>query len=176
VGIEDRLRELGIELPPAPRPLASYIPVALSWSTQGAALAFVSGQVPMEDGRPMWTGKLGAEVDVDTGAAAARRCALQALAALRQRMGSLDRVLAMQKVSVFVASAPGFTDQPKVANGASDLLVEVFGDRGRHARAAVGVAELPLGAPVEVELVAMVRPQIKAGWLLDRIGLRVSGP
>lgn len=151
MGAEDRLRELGIELPPSPAPVASYVPVVVS-----GRLAFVSGQVPMAEGKPLWTGKLGGTVDLPAGTEAARRCALQALAALRAQLGSLDRVRRIVKVSVFVASAAGFSDQPKVANGASDLFVEVFGDAGRHARAAVGVAELPLGGPVEVELVAEV--------------------
>jgi enamine deaminase RidA (YjgF/YER057c/UK114 family) len=126
MAVEGRLRELGEILPTPAAPLASYVPVIVTGN-----LAFVAGQV---------------------GAAAARRCVLQALAALKAELGSLDRVRRVIKVSVFVASAEGFTDQPKVANGASDLLVEVFGDVGRHARSAVGVAELPLGAPVEVEL------------------------
>ena len=151
MGPEDRLRDLAIELPPAPTPVASYVPVVVS-----GRLAYVSGQVPMAEGRLLWTGKLGKDLDVSDGARAARRCALQALAALRAELGSLDRVRRIVKVSVFVASDPGFTDQPKVANGASDLLVEVFGDPGRHARVAVGVAELPLGGPVEVELLAEV--------------------
>jgi enamine deaminase RidA (YjgF/YER057c/UK114 family) len=147
MAVEGRLRELGEVLPAPAAPLASYVPVAVTGN-----LAFVSGQVPLEEGRLLVGGKLGADVDVRAGAAAARRCVLQALAALKAELGSLDRVRRVVKVSVFVASAEGFTDQPKVANGASDLLVEVFGDMGRHARSAVGVAELPLGAPVEVEL------------------------
>jgi enamine deaminase RidA (YjgF/YER057c/UK114 family) len=151
VGAEDRLRELGIELPPPPEPVASYVPVVVS-----GGLAYVSGQVPMADGKLLWTGKLGAELDLAAGAEAARRSALQALSALRAELGSLDRIRRIVKVSVYVASDRGFTDQPKVANGASDLLVQVFGDPGRHARAAVGVAELPLGGPVEVEVVAEV--------------------
>jgi enamine deaminase RidA (YjgF/YER057c/UK114 family) len=151
MGGEDRLAELGIELPPPPQPLASYVPVAIT-----GGLAFVSGQVPLVEGKPLWSGKLGDGLDVATGAEAARRCALQALSALRSELGSLDRVKRIVRLGVFVASAPGFTDQPKVANGASDLLAEVFGDSGRHARAAVGVSELPLGAPVEVEMLAEV--------------------
>jgi enamine deaminase RidA (YjgF/YER057c/UK114 family) len=149
--IEARLAELGLELPPAAAPIASYVPVRVS-----GALAFVAGQVPIEDGRLLSAGRLGAEVTIEEGAQAARRCALQALAALRAALGSLDRVGGIVKLDVFVASAPGFTDHPKVANGASDVLVEVFGEAGRHARAAVGVAELPLGASVEVALVAEV--------------------
>jgi enamine deaminase RidA (YjgF/YER057c/UK114 family) len=125
------------------------VPVAVT-----GAVAYVSGQVPLADGKLMWSGKLGDELDVSAGADAARRCALQALSALRAKIGSLDLVQRIVRLGVFVASGPGFTDQPKVANGASDLLVEVFGDSGRHARTAVGVPELPLGAPVEVEVVA----------------------
>ena len=149
--IEERLAELGLELPPAAAPIASYVPVRISGDQ-----AFVAGQVPIEDGRLLSAGKLGADVSIEQGQEAARRCALQALAALRNALGSLDRVRGIVKLDVFVASAPGFTDHPKVANGASDLLVEVFGEEGRHARAAVGVAELPLGASVEVALVAQI--------------------
>jgi enamine deaminase RidA (YjgF/YER057c/UK114 family) len=148
VGPEDRLRELSIELPPANAPFASYVPVVIAGS-----LAYVSGQVASSEGKLLWSGKVGADLGLEDAAEASRRCALQALAALRAELGSLDRVTRIVKATVFVASASGFTDQPKVANGASDLLVEVFGDAGRHARAAVGVAELPMGAPVEVELV-----------------------
>ena len=119
-------------------------------------LAFVAGQVPLESGAPIAQGRLGEEVETDDGAALARRCALQALAALRAELGSLDRISRIVKVTVFVASTDGYTEQPKVANGASDLLGEVFGDAGKHARAAVGVPVLPLGVPVEVELVAEV--------------------
>lgn len=147
--VEERLSELGIELPPPPAAVASYVPVR----TVGD-LAYVSGQVPLVDGAMLHPGKLGADVTLERGAEAARRCALQALSALRDALGSLDRVAGIVQVTVFVASAPGFTDQSKVANAASDLLVDVFGDEGRHARAAVGVIELPLGAPVEVAVVA----------------------
>jgi len=153
VGVEGRILQLGLELPPPPQPVASYVPVVVS-----GGLAFLSGQVPMAEGRLLWTGRLGAELDVEGGAQAARRCALQGLSALREALGSLDRVRRIVKVTVWVASAPGFTDQPKVANGASDLLVEVFGELGRHARAAVGAPELPLGAPVEMDLIAEVGP------------------
>jgi enamine deaminase RidA (YjgF/YER057c/UK114 family) len=153
VSVEDRLKELGIELPPAPQALASYVPVSVS-----GGFAFVAGQVPMAEGKPLVTGKLGDALDVAAGADAARRCALQALAALRSELGSLDRVRRIVRLGVFVASGPGFTDQPKVANGASDLLAEIFGESGRHARIAVGVSELPLGAPVEVEVLAEIAP------------------
>ena len=140
--IEERLAELGIELPPAAGPLASYVPVRVSGDH-----AFVAGQVPLEDGRLLVSGRLGADVSIEQGQQAARRCALQGLAALRDALGSLDRVRAIVRLEVFVTSAPGFTDQPKVANGASDVLVEIFGEEGRHARIAVGVGELAARRP-----------------------------
>jgi len=149
VGAEDRLRELAIDLPPSPSPVASYLPVVIA-----GPFAYVSGQVPLSEGSLLWAGKLGADLDVPAGAEAAERCALQALSALRSELGSLDRIRRIVRVAVFVASASGFTQQSAVANGASDLLARVFGESGRHARAAIGVAELPLGAPVEVELIA----------------------
>lgn len=151
IGVEDRLAALGVELPPAPVPVASYVPVRVSGDH-----AFVSGQIAMTDGDLLHPGHLGSEIAIEQGREAARRCALQALSALREALGSLDRVREVVQLSVFVASAPGFTDQPKVANGASDLLVELFGDAGRHARAAVGVSELPLGAPVEVAMTVRI--------------------
>jgi enamine deaminase RidA (YjgF/YER057c/UK114 family) len=148
---EQRLRDLGIELPPPPKPVASYVPVVVS-----GGFAFVSGMVPMEAGTPMITGRLGDELTTEEGARWARRSALQALAALRAELGSLDRVEGIAKVTVWVASTDDFTEQPKVANGASDLLVDVFGDDGRHARAAVAAPVLPLGVPVEVEVLASI--------------------
>ena len=149
--IEERLAELGIILPPAPQPVASYIPVKMVGD-----LAWVAGQIPMQDGAVTVAGKVGGEVTIDDANAGTRRCALQALSALQAALGTLDRVKGIVKLDVFVASATGFTDHPTVANGASDLLVEVFGDEGRHARAAVGVPELPLGAAVEVALLVQV--------------------
>jgi enamine deaminase RidA (YjgF/YER057c/UK114 family) len=151
MGVEDRLAELGLELPPPPTAVASYVPVRVH-----GELAFVSGQIPMVDGAMLHPGRLGAEVTLEQGQEAARRCALQALSALGLALGSLDRVRGIVQVTVFVASAPGFVDQPKVANGASDLLVAVLGEGGKHARMAVGAAALPLGAPVEVAVVATV--------------------
>jgi enamine deaminase RidA (YjgF/YER057c/UK114 family) len=148
---EDRLSELGIELPPVATPVASYVPVVVA-----GGLAFVAGQVPLEGGKAMVTGRLGAELTTEDGAGWARRCGLQCLAALRAELGSLDRVRRVAKVTVFVASTEDFTEQPKVANGASDLFAEVFGDAGKHARAAVSSPSLPLGVPVEVELIAEV--------------------
>lgn len=151
--VEDRLRDQGIELPPVAAPVASYVPVAVA-----GGLAFVAGQVPLEEGKPMATGRLGAELTTDEGAFWARRCALQGLAALRAELGSLDRVRRIAKVTVWVASTDSFTEQPKVANGASDCLIEVFGEAGKHARAAVAAPVLPLNVPVEVEMIAEVAP------------------
>ena len=149
--IEERLSELGIELPPAPAPVASYVPVRIV-----GALAFVAGQIPLEDGTVSPAGAVEADVTVEQAREGARRCALQALAALREALGTLDRVLGIVQLTVYVASSPGFTQQPAVANGASDVLVEILGEAGRHARAAVGVAELPLAASVEVAVTAEV--------------------
>jgi enamine deaminase RidA (YjgF/YER057c/UK114 family) len=149
--IDERLSELGIELPPAPAPVASYVPVRIA-----EGLAFVAGQIPLEEGRTLLTGRVDSDVTVEQAQDGARRCALQALAALREALGSLDRVLAIAQVTVYVASSPGFTQQSAVANGASDVLVEVFGEEGRHARAAVGVAVLPLGASVEVAVTVAI--------------------
>lgn len=151
MSVEERLGELGVELPSAPKPVASYVSVAA-----GGGLAFVAGQVPMEEGKPMVVGRVGEDVSVEEGHSLARRCALQALAALKEELGTLDRVRRVLKVTVWVASPDTFADHPKVANGASDLLVEVFGDAGKHARAAVGSPSLPLGVPVEVEMVVQV--------------------
>lgn len=142
-----RLRELGITLPSVAAPAGSYVPARRSGS-----LVFTAGQVPFVDGTLAATGKVGAEITLEQAADLARICALNALAAVDALVG-LDAVAGVVKVVGFVASAPGFTGQPGVLNGASDLLAEVFGEAGRHARSAVGVAELPLGAPVEVELV-----------------------
>jgi enamine deaminase RidA (YjgF/YER057c/UK114 family) len=153
MSVDQRLNDLGIELPPAAAPLASYVPVHVA-----GELAFIAGQVPLEDGRPMITGRVGEGVSLEDAQAAARRCALQAVAALGHAVGSLDRVAAIVKVEVFVASPKRFTDQPKVANGASDVLVQIFGDAGKHARTAVGVSALPLGVPVEVAVIARITP------------------
>jgi enamine deaminase RidA (YjgF/YER057c/UK114 family) len=148
-----RLRERGVELPPVTRPVASYIPVVVS-----GPLAFVAGQVPLVDGVMMHPGHVGDDVSIDDAQVAARRCALGSLAALRAELGSFERLRRITKLTVYVASAPGFVDQAKVANGASDLLGDVLGSNGEHARDAVGVAELPLGAPVEVSVIAEVDP------------------
>jgi enamine deaminase RidA (YjgF/YER057c/UK114 family) len=147
-----RLAELGIELPPVARPAGAYLPAVRTGS-----LVYTAGQVPIgPDGQVSLTGKVGAEVSVDDARAAARTCALQALAAVDGLVG-LDAVVRVVKVVGFVASAPGFSGQPQVVNGASELFGEVFGQAGQHARSAVGVAELPSGVPVEVELIVEVR-------------------
>lgn len=144
---EERLAELGHRLPDESAPLAAYVP-----AVRTGDLVFTAGQLPRLGGELQATGKVGADVDVDTARDLARTCALNALAAVDALVG-IDAVAGVVKVVGFVASAPGFTGQPKVINGASDVLAEVFGDAGRHARSAVGVSELPLGVPVEVELI-----------------------
>lgn len=146
-----RLAELGLTLPPVAAPLAAYVPAVRS-----GAQVFTSGQLPFVDGVLAATGKVGAQVSAEQGKELARTCALNALAAVHALVG-IDSVVRVVKVVGFVASAEGFTGQPGVVNGASELLGEVFGEAGVHARSAVGVAELPLGAPVEVELVVEVR-------------------
>lgn len=143
----ERLRGLGLTLPAVAPPAGAYLPARRSGS-----LVFTAGQLPFVDGALPATGKVGAEVDPEEAHGLARLCALNALAAVDGLVG-LDAVAGVVKVVGFVASAPGFTGQPGVVDGASDLLGEVFGEAGRHARSAVGVAELPLGSPVEVELV-----------------------
>lgn len=148
MGAEARLAELGITLPAAPTPAGSYVPV-----NRTGNLLFTAGQIPTTDGKISHQGVVGADVDLETANAAARVCALNGLAAVRKELGSLDRIVRVVKVTGFVRSAPGFTDQPKVVNGTSDFLLEVFGDAGLHARSAVGVSELPLGVCVEVEFI-----------------------
>lgn len=146
---EQRLEKLGISLPQPVPPVAAYVPTVRSGD-----MVYVSGQVPSVDGKPAYLGRLGADgLSVDEGAEAARRCAINVLAVLKAELGELSRVRRVVKLTGFVASAPDFHDQPKVVNGASELLVEVFGDAGRHARSAVGMAALPLGVPVEVEAI-----------------------
>ncbi len=145
-----RLGELGVALPEVAAPLASYVP-----AVRTGTLVYTAGQLPMEAGRLAGTGKVGAAVTPEEGKAMARICALNALAAIDSLVG-IDSVTRVVKVVGFVASAPGFNGQPSVVNGASDLLVEVFDEKGAHARSAVGVSELPLDAPVEVELIVEV--------------------
>ena len=144
---EERLAELGLSVPEVAKPVASYIPAVRSGNH-----VFTSGQLPMREGQLLTTGKVGGEVTPDEAVECARQCALNALAAVRAELGDLAQVKRIVKVVVFVASTPDFTGQPGVANGASELFGDVFGDLGRHARSAVGVPVLPLDSPVEVEL------------------------
>jgi enamine deaminase RidA (YjgF/YER057c/UK114 family) len=146
--IEDRLKQLGLDLPTVSKPVAAYVPAIVTGN-----LVFTAGQLPFVDGKLEATGKVGAEVSAEDAAKLARTCVLNALAAASSVIGSLDRVTRIVKVVGFVASAPDFTGQPGVVNGASELLGEIFGEPGQHARSAVGVAVLPLDAPVEIELV-----------------------
>ncbi|HTU73707.1 MAG TPA: RidA family protein [Trebonia sp.] len=146
-----RLSEAGLTLPPVATPVAAYIPAVRTGS-----YVYTSGQLPLVDGKLQGTGKLGDGVSPEEGAVLARIAALNALAAVASVAGSLDAIIRIVKVTCFVSSAPGFTGQAQVANGASELLIEVLGDAGRHARSAVGMAVLPLDAPVEVEIVAEV--------------------
>jgi enamine deaminase RidA (YjgF/YER057c/UK114 family) len=148
---EERIAELGLELPDVVAPLASYVPTA-----RAGSLVYTAGQLPIVKGELVETGRVGAEVTPERAADLARICALNAVAAVRAEVGELSRVVRIVKVVGFVASAVDFYGQPLVVNGASDLLGEIFGDAGRHARSAVGVAVLPRNAPVEVELIADV--------------------
>lgn len=150
--IESRLAALGLVLPEPAAPVAAYVPVVVA-----GGLAHVSGQLPFIDGA-LVTGRLGEDVTLERGMEAARACALMILAQLKGQLGALARVERIVKLGAFVSSAPGFTDQPKVANGASELMAAVFGEAGRHARSAVGVPVLPLGAAVEIDAVVAVRP------------------
>jgi enamine deaminase RidA (YjgF/YER057c/UK114 family) len=145
---EDRLKELHIELPLPPQPLASYVP-----AVRVGDLLFLSGVLPMRDGQLAFSGKLGRDLTVEQGMESARLALLNALAIAKQELGSLDRITRVVKVVGHVTSAEGFVQQPQVLNGASDLLIEIFGASGRHARVAVGAAELPRGAPVEIEVI-----------------------
>lgn len=144
--IEMRLKALGITLPAAAAPAANYVPF-----TKAGNLLFVSGQLPLKDGKLVSTGLLGRDLDVAAGREAARHCAINILAQAKAAAGSLDKVKSVLRISVLVASTPDFTEQHLVGNGASDLLAEVLGEAGKHSRVAVGMASLPLNAPVEVE-------------------------
>jgi enamine deaminase RidA (YjgF/YER057c/UK114 family) len=152
MSVADRLAELGIELPQPAAPVAAYVPVVVTGN-----LAHVSGQLPFVDGQ-LVTGRLGEDVTLEQGTAAARACGLMILAQLQSAFGSLDRVERIVKLGAFVNSTADFTNQPKVANGASELMADVFGEAGKHARSAVGVPVLPLGAAVEVDAIVAVRP------------------
>jgi enamine deaminase RidA (YjgF/YER057c/UK114 family) len=146
--VEERLEALGLAVPEVPQPVAVYVPAVVSGD-----LVFTSGQLPMKNGELMVTGKVGGEVSQEEAVECARQCALNAIAAVKSKVGDLDQVVQVVKVVAFVASTPDFTGQPGIANGASELLGAAFGDAGVHARSAVGVPVLPLDAPVEVEIV-----------------------
>ena len=151
--VEQRLADLGLSVPEVAKPVAAYVPAVVAGD-----LVFTSGQLPMKNGELMHTGKVGGEVGHEEATSCAQQCALNAIAAVKSMIGDLDRVAQVVKVVVFVASTPDFTGQPQVANGASELLGNVFGDAGVHARSAVGVPVLPLDSPVEVEIVVRVAP------------------
>lgn len=149
---EERLAELGLAVPEVAAPVAAYVP-----AVRNGDLVFTSGQLPMKDGELLVTGKVGGEVSAEEAYACAQQCALNAIAAVKAQVGDLAHVERIVKVTAFIASTPDFTGQPGVANGASELFGNVFGDAGVHARSAVGVPVLPLDAPVEVEVVVAVR-------------------
>ena len=149
--VSARLKELGIELPRPAAPAANYVPYV-----QTGNLILTAGQLPLSDGHLLFTGLLGRELDATAGQSAARQCAINILAQLQAATGDLDKIGRLLKITVFVASTPEFITQHLVANGASDLFAAVFGDKGKHARSAVGVASLPLNAPVEIEAIAEV--------------------
>jgi enamine deaminase RidA (YjgF/YER057c/UK114 family) len=151
MSFEAKLTQLGITLPPAPKPVATYIP-----AVRAGDLLFLSGTGPFKDGAIVYAGKLGKDLTVEQGYEAARLTLLNALAMVRQELGTLDRVTRIVRLTGHVASAEGFTQQPAVINGASDLLVQIFGEAGRHARLALGAAELPLNMAIELELILQV--------------------
>jgi enamine deaminase RidA (YjgF/YER057c/UK114 family) len=151
---EARARELGIDIPTLPPPVASYVP-----AVRTGDLVYASGQTPTIDGILQMRGKLGSDLTVEEGQAAARLAAINCVAEVRGLLGNLDRVVRIVRLTGYIASAPRFGEQPAVMNGASRLLEEIFGDAGKHARSAIGVAELPFGAPVEVELIVEVEAE-----------------
>lgn len=150
--IEQKLAEIGVELPQPAAPVASYVA-----AVEAGGMLFISGQLPFVDGKVV-TGRLGENVSLKAGEAAARACGIMLIAQMKAALGSLDRVERIVKLGAFIASTPEFTSQPKVANGASDLMVQVFGPAGQHARSAVGVPVLPLGAAVEIDAIVAIRP------------------
>lgn len=152
MSIDQRLSELGITLPQAAAPVAAYVP-----AVEQGGLLHISGQVSFAEDGSLIKGRLGEDMELEAGQQAARRCGIMLLAQIRAALGSLDRVERIVKLGVFVNSAPAFVDQPKVANGASELMQDVFGEAGRHARSAVGVAALPLGVAVEVDAIVAVK-------------------
>lgn len=152
MSFEEKLKQLGITVPDAPKPVAAYIPAVLAGSC-----VYTSGQLPLLDGQLKFAGKLDRDLSIEEGYQAARLCAINCLAAVKGVLGSLDNVVRIIKVTGFVNSEAGFTGQPQVVNGASEMLFEVFGEMGKHARSAVGVSELPLNAAVEVEMIVEIK-------------------
>ena len=150
--IENKIEELGLKLPDAPKPLAAYIPALVV-----DKLIFTSGQLPLEKGILNFKGKLGAEVSDEEGRKAAEICALNCLSVIKSVIDDLDRIEQVVKLTVFVNSANGFIGQPKIANGASELIGKIFGEKGKHVRSAVGVNELPLNSPIEIEMIVRVK-------------------
>lgn len=150
--VEAKLKELGYEIPEAPQPLAAYIPVI-----SVGHLVMTAGQLPMKKGELVYEGKVGLDLSEEEAMEAAKLCAINCLSVIKSEIGSLDNIERIVKVTVFVNSADGFTSQPKVANGASQFFVDVFGNAGKHVRSAVGVNELPINAPVEIEIIAKVK-------------------
>ena len=150
--IDEKIKHLGLSLPVAPKPLAAYIP-----ALQVDNLVFTAGQLPSIDGELKFKGKVGAEVNDTDGSKAAEICALNCLSVIKSVIGDLDLVERIIKLTVFVNSADGFSSQPKIANGASELIVKIFGESGKHVRSAVGVNELPLNAPVEIEMIVKIK-------------------
>ncbi|MBK7106064.1 MAG: RidA family protein [Ignavibacteriae bacterium] len=149
--IEEKLNLMNIKIPDAPKPLAAYIP-----ATKIGNLVFTAGQIPLENGIVKYKGKVGAEITLEVGKESAKLCAINCLSVIKSEMGNLDKIKRIVKVTVFVNNIDGFGDQPKVANGASEFLVELFGESGKHVRSAVGVNGLPLGATTEVEMIVEV--------------------
>ena len=147
--IDDKLKSLGITLPTPPKPAGSYIPVVISGN-----MAFVSGQIPMQDGKVTYTGKVPTERTIEEAQSAAKICAVNILAQLKANLGSLDRITKIVRVSGFVNSVSDFTEHPKIINAASDLFFEIFGEKGKHSRIAVGVSSLPLNSTVEIDMIA----------------------
>jgi enamine deaminase RidA (YjgF/YER057c/UK114 family) len=153
--LEARLTELGWTLPPAPGPIGAYVP-----AVRVGRLVFTAAQLPTKDGKLTATGKVPADVPLEAAQAAAAQAVLNALAAAKTAAGSLEAIARVVRLNVFVNSSPGFTEQPKVANGASELLLKLFGDAGRHSRCAVGAAELPMNSPVELDLIVELAPSL----------------
>ncbi|MBI5211901.1 MAG: RidA family protein [Nitrospirae bacterium] len=153
MSIEDKLKELAITLAEAPKPLGSYVPCV-----QAGNLLFLSGMLPLKEGTLLKTGKLGESVSIEEAQECARQCVINALSVIKSHLGALDKIIWCVKLIGYVASAADFTEQPKVLNAASDLIFEIFGEAGRHARAAVGVSVLPLNSPIEIDFIFEIEP------------------